>query len=257
MGSLKRSYPFSQYLPVFKYYRRGWGLNRGWRRAVGKRFARTNRRPLPRRRRGASYLRRRYRRRGVNGVVKAVYREERTLTPANDGTIKFATYANENNHTHFNGTYNVIYDQYKIQKVYQKFRVERSARVENDQDDVDIIHWSCYDPDASGRTFSGESDFQNSAGSKWHIMKPYQVRTTSLSPVFMGTQHSRTDYGSRRVNNPWLDVSNASAAASQNAVQHFFKGPPHDPMAEPNYKIVVMTTVVILYKGVRTGQSYA
>ena len=115
-----------------------------------------------------SKLRSRRRTAGLKKSLTTIFRKQLLLKPDPlTGHILFCTYASEDN---FKSTanYEKIFDEYKILKVYHKFRVEKSANVENDQDDIDITHWSCYDPDAGSRTFAGIEDFQKCVNSKWH-----------------------------------------------------------------------------------------
>ena len=69
--------------------------------------------------------------------------------------------------------YSDIFDEYKILRLYHKFRVEKSANVENDTADVDIIHWSCYDNDAKSRTFGSLDDFRKHNGDEYKSLRLY------------------------------------------------------------------------------------
>lgn len=247
----------SAYIPAFKRRRTGWGLNSGWRKTFGYKTRRTSYMPRYRRRSNFNVKKLRARRR-VKATKKGfttIFRDTKTLTPDGTGKLLFCSYVSEANFKYVKG-YTEIFDEYKIVKLYQKFRVEKSARVENDEDDVDIIHWSCYDPDAKSKTFTGLTDFHKCDNSKWHIMKPYQVRTSTLSPVFNDNTNI-TDYGIRSVNNPWFDVANWKNIVSINGVQHLWIGP-YDPndVTAVKYKIVCEQTVKVSFRGLRQGQQY-
>lgn len=260
MGGYKRSLMdrASRYLPVFKYRRTsGWGLNSGYKRKYSNRRKYNNFRRRGRRSFNVNRLRARRRVAATKKVFSTIFRKQIVLPKPNPtGEITYCTYASSNNFLQDN-TYATIYDEYKVVRIYQKFRVEKSAKVENDQDDVDIIHWSCYDADAEARTFKGLADFQKCANSKWHIMKPYQVRTSSLSPVWAKNQI--TDTGIKSVNNPWRNCENKDANFSMNGIQHYWVGPydKKDPGAKAQYKIICEQTIKVLFRGLRQNQDYA
>lgn len=260
MGGYKRSMldRAFDYYPVMKWRRRsGWGLNTGWRRSLGYKYRRSGvYRPMKRRytrNTNIKKLRSRRRTAGYKKSLVTVFRKQLVLEPT-AGVILFLTHTAESDFKAIS-EYQSLYDEYKILRVYDKFRVEKSARVENEEDDVDIVHWSAYDPDADGRTFTGLADFQKVVGSKWHIMKPYQVRTTTFSPNFPPDR--RNDYGIKKVNNPWLDVGNTSTTASKNGVQHLFIGPAEQAASPKKYKIIVEQTIKVAFRGLRQGQAYA
>lgn len=259
MGGYKRSLidTASRYLPVFKYRRTsGWGLNSGYKRSYANRRKFSTFRRRYKTRFNVKKLRSRRRTRATKKTITAIFRQQIVLPKPNaTGEITYCTYASLNNFKE-NANYGKLFDEYKVLKVYHKFRVEKSAKVENDQDDVDIIHWSCYDPDADARTFKGLTDFQKCANSKWHIVKPYQVRTSVLTPVFQKDQI--TDTGVKSVNNPWRNIENTSATFSSNGIQHYWKGPfdATDPGAKPQYKIICEQSVKVIYRGLRQGQNY-
>ena len=171
----------TDYFPLRKFARRS--MTRGWRPGTYRRRRfRMGRRFNTR----LSIARSRARRRtmGARRVMRVVSRSVNTLTPDIGGTIKMCTYNIMNAHRFVPAfsAYSAIFDEYKISKCYQKFRIEKSAALENDQNDIDVTHWSCYDPDAEGRTFSNVNDFRAHPSAKWSIVKPYQVKTTVLSP---------------------------------------------------------------------------
>ena len=68
-----------------------------------------------------------------------VFRSQLSLEPDINGEIRFCSYMAGNNFNKVEA-YSDIFDEYKILRLYHKFRVEKSANVENDTADVDIIH---------------------------------------------------------------------------------------------------------------------
>lgn len=86
-------------------------------------------------------------------------------------------------------------------------------------------------------------------------MKPYQVRTSILSPNFVTSPI--TDYGIKKVNSPWFDVANKNTNKSANGIQHLFVGPAEEVDDKKKYKIIVEQTIKVAFRGLRQGQDYA
>lgn len=258
---MKRALAWNDYLPVFKRRKNGrLGLNRAWNivNYDGKwrlRKTRVARRPRPRTTR-VRRIRQRNRRRAHKECVRAIVRTQDFLKPDDEGVISTSTYAVENNHRKALPEYLKLFEEYKVLRLYQKFRVARSAKVENDQSDLDIVHWSCYDADGGNKVFTDVAAFQQNSASRWNIMKPYQVVTSSLKPVFRFDNSGYT--GVKLVDNPWRSVDKNSSQPSHNCIQHLWVGPkPDAPGLTPNYQIVRDETIVILFRGLRQGQTYA
>lgn len=252
---IKRACPFSS--PPAKRARMFRTVRRWFGYKPRKSYRRTSSRRLYRRRykrtRNIKRLRARQRQRANKKSLVTVFRDKYTLKPT-DGIINWITYASLDNFDKI-PEYARLFDEFKILRIYQKFRLERSANVENNEDDIDIVHWSAYDPDARARKFKDLDQFRKCPNAKWHIFKPYQVRTSSMTPTFMRVP--QVDTGIKSVNNPWFDCGTQQANFSTNAIQHIFVGPSEGtPGKDPKYKIIIEETIKVAYRGLRQGQAY-
>lgn len=257
----KRSYPFASCSVakrprMFNAVRRYFGFRprRTYRRAPYRGFKRRYRR---RGRFNVKKLRTRRRTAALKKSLVQVFRDQYTIEPDGYGKLRWLTYASLNNFKKVT-QYAQLYDEFKVLKIYQKFRLENSADVENDQKNIDITHWSCYDPDARNRKFKDLEDYQKHNASKWHIFKPYQVKTSILTPKWQSDPKTGDATGIKRVDSPWFDCGTDRAIPSTNGIQHLFIGPTNenDPTAARKFKIVVEETLKVAYRGLRQGQVY-
>ncbi|KAK7505278.1 hypothetical protein BaRGS_00003440 [Batillaria attramentaria] len=96
-------------------------------------------------------------------------------------------------------------------------------------------------------------------GSKWRVMKPWQVHTSRLHPKFK-LMKGYTEFGVRAVDNPWWDlgwVSGGNSVKCINGIQHCFSGTSSaDVGGHPDWRVVVKTSNVCLLRGFRCGQAY-
>ncbi|GFN87276.1 hypothetical protein PoB_001378200 [Plakobranchus ocellatus] len=139
---------------VKPYYRRGLKHGRfympNWRRRYGS----TNYGAVKR-------LRDRRRAYSTKKTFRFVCRTRHTMTPDAEGIIRYVTSPTTNliNILATREAMRSLFDEFKIVRQIDKFRLEKSADVLNDEANEDIMHWSCYDPDAGGRTFHAPTDF--------------------------------------------------------------------------------------------------
>nr|ALE29836.1 coat protein [Dragonfly larvae associated circular virus-10] len=119
---------------------------------------------------------------------------------------------------------NIIYDEWKPGKKYMKQYIP-FEKYGNDVDanSANIIRWSAYDPDARARKFllSGAvADMKLMQGSKWKMVRPRQVISTSFQPKFSSGRDKVNLTGIKAVDNPWRDcVVTVPAEACTNGVQ--------------------------------------
>ena len=154
--------------------------------------------------------------------------------------------------------FKALYKEFKITKVINKYRVEKSAELLTDTADKDITHWSRWDPTARGRALD-EANMRKSPTAKWRILKPFQVMTSSLSPVYQdwGDTSDITRSGIRKVDNPWRDINGTIPNdVSENGTQHLFVGTQRTGTGPAPWSIILERTVIFYLRYRKDGATY-
>lgn len=259
-GALTQYYPIRKRpLPMVPY-----GMDRqvAKRRRSDRRVTYSYKAPMSRPMtsyRGAS----KYRTQALKQEHRATIRVSSTLAQDDFGLASFVTQPGSTDSINTWGIrtqYQAIFDEFKIEKVIDKFRFQFSADRLNTTTERDVLHWSCYDADCRGREFTNEASFRQHAGSKWKLMKPFDVATSVMYPVYAVTPYSTTSM--RQVDNPWRDIAEFDtlvprSITSVNGVQHCFVGPGRTAPGQPNqYNIIVERIFILKFRGCRQGQGY-
>ena len=239
--------------------------NRPYRTASNRRWWPTGQRPfnsLNRR-----YIRTKYgarmRVQQADKPLEVMWRlAQQVLEPAQgDSSVACTTGLNVNtisSHPQFNA-FKALYREFKCVKIIDKFRVEKSSEVLTDTGDVDITHWSKWDPAARGRTMD-LPNIRASPTAKWKIVKPFGVTTSSLSPVYQdwGDSSDITRSNIRKVDNPWRDLEGTIPDdPSENGIIHLFTGSQRTGSGQSPWRIVREQTAIFLLRYRKDGSNYA
>lgn len=198
----------------------------------------------------------------ARGFLKVVWRLPKVNLEPASGTNSVAhnTAVNVNilkDHPQF-AAFKALYKEFKVAKVINKFRVEKSAEVLTDTSDADIVHWSRFDPTCRGR-FMNEINFRASPTAKWSIVKPFQVFTSRLRPVYQDWNDTSdiTRTGIRKVDNPWRDINGTIPDdVSENAVMHLFVGTQRTGQTPSPWQISLERTVITYLRYRHDGATY-
>jgi len=79
-----------------------------------------------------------------------------------------------------------MYDEVKCVSVHERYWLAEPAENLTDRTDDAVLHFSLYDPDSAGRLLKDVTSYAQNESSKWHIMKPYQVRSSALKRLQFG-----------------------------------------------------------------------
>lgn len=155
--------------------------------------------------------------------------------------------------------FKALYREFKITEVINKFRVEKSSELLTDTNDPDITHWSKWDPTSRGRVLN-ELNMRASPNAKWRVLKPFQVVTSRIRPVYQDWNDTSdiTRSGIRRVDNPWRDLDGTIPDdVSENGVIHLFQGAQRSGSAAAPFTIVLERTLIIQLRYRHDGSTYA
>ena len=199
----------------------------------------------------------------AKGFLKVVWRlNQIMLTPASgDNAVSHVTGVTVdsiNSHPQI-AAFKALYREFKIAKVINKYRIEKSSELLTDTADKDITHWSRFDPTCRGRGMD-EANMRASPTAKWRILKPFQVMTSRIRPVYQdwNDQSDVTRTGIRKVDNPWRDLGGTIPNdVSENGTQHLFVGTQRTGTGPAPWSVVLERTVIFYLRYRHDGAVYA